>query len=104
VGIIAGKKYEDGKKVEMTIKEKQEIMVKFRNNDTNILLATNIIARGIDVRNACFVINVGPPKYSEKEADIDLDIYLHRVGRTGRHNDHGLALTFVEKVNLHRMV
>ena len=79
-------------------------MARFRNNDTNILLATNIIARGIDVRNACFVINVGPPKYSEKEADIDLDIYLHRVGRTGRHNDHGLALTFVEKVNLQRMV
>ena len=72
-------------------------MTKFRNNDTNILLATNIIARGIDVRNACFVINVGPPKISEKEVNIDLDIYLHRVGRTGRHNDHGLALTLVEE-------
>ena len=41
-------------------------MAKFRNNETNILCATNIIARGIDIRNACFVINVGPPKYSEK--------------------------------------
>ena len=88
----------------MSIKEKQEIMAKFRNNETNILLATNIIARGIDVRNACFVMNVGPPKYSEKEADIDLDIYLHRVGRTGRHNDRGIALTFVENINLKRMV
>ena len=95
VGIIAGKKYEDGKKVEMTITEKKDIMTRFRNNDTNVLLATNIIARGIDVRNACFVINVGPPKLSEREPGIDLDIYLHRVGRTGRHNDHGLALTFV---------
>lgn len=88
----------------MSIKEKQEIMAKFRNYETNILLATNIIARGIDVRNACFVINVGPPKYSEKENDIDLDIYLHRVGRTGRHNDHGLALTFLEKNILTRLV
>lgn len=88
----------------MSIKEKQDIMAKFRNNETNILLATNIIARGIDVRNACFVINVGPPKYSEKEADIDLDIYLHRVGRTGRHNDHGLALTLVEKHHLSRLI
>lgn len=104
MGIIAGKKYEDGKKVEMTIKEKTEIMTKFRNNDTNILLATNIIARGIDVRNACFVINVGPPKYSDKDNDIDLDIYLHRVGRTGRHNDRGLAVTFVEKHTLNRLV
>jgi superfamily II DNA/RNA helicase len=79
-------------------------MTKFRNNETNILLATNIIARGIDVRNACFVINVGPPKISEKDTDIDLDIYLHRVGRTGRHNDRGIALTFVEKHVLDRML
>jgi superfamily II DNA/RNA helicase len=88
----------------MTITEKRDIMTKFRNNDTNILLATNIIARGIDVRNACFVINVGPPKISERDTDIDLDIYLHRVGRTGRHNDRGLALTFLEKHVLERLL
>ena len=88
----------------MTITEKQNIMTKFRNNDTNILLATNIIARGIDVRNACFVMNVGPPKISEKDTDIDLDIYLHRVGRTGRHNDRGLALTFIEKHVVSRLI
>ncbi len=104
VGIIAAKKYEDGKKVDMSIEEKKDIMTKFRNNETNILLATNIIARGIDVRNACFVINVGPPKISEKEGDIDLDIYLHRVGRTGRHNDKGLALTLVTKDSVDRLV
>lgn len=88
----------------MGIEEKKDIMTKFRNNETNILLATNIIARGIDVRNACFVINVGPPKTSEKEGDIDLDIYLHRVGRTGRHNDKGLALTLVTKDSVDRLV
>jgi superfamily II DNA/RNA helicase len=104
VGIIAAKKYEDGKKVEMSIGEKTTVMTKFRNNETNILLATNIIARGIDVRNACFVINVGPPKTSEKESDIDLDIYLHRVGRTGRHNDKGLALTLIQKESVDRLV
>lgn len=69
-------------------------MAKFRTNETNILLTTNIIARVIDMRNACFVINASAPKYSEKENDIDLDTYLHRAGRTGRHNDHGLVLTF----------
>lgn len=84
----------------MSITEKTTVMTKFRNNETNILLATNIIARGIDVRNACFVINIGPPKTSEKDADIDLDIYLHRVGRTGRHNDKGLALTLIRKEDL----
>lgn len=56
-------------------------------------MCTNIMARGIDIRNAVFVINVGAPKKSDKENDIDVDIYLHRVGRTGRYNDKGIALT-----------
>ena len=68
-------------------------MQKFRNNETNILLATNIIARRIDVRNAVLAINVGVPKRTEKDSDVDVDTYLHRVGRTGRHNDKGVALT-----------
>jgi len=80
----------------MSITEKAEVMNKFRNNETNILLATNIIAR-IDVRNACFVINIDSPKGSDRDADIDLDIYLHRVGRTGKHNDKGVALTLIKK-------
>jgi len=104
VGIIAGKKYEDGKKVEMSIKEKQEIMIKFRNNASNILLATDIIARSIVARNFCFIINVGPPKLSEKDTDIDLDLYLYRLGRIGRHNDRGISLTLMEKHVLNRLL
>ena len=60
-------------------------------------MCTNIMARGIDIRNAVFVINVIPP-ISKTAANstnimIDVDMYLHRVGRTGRHNDKGVALT-----------
>lgn len=68
-------------------------MTKFRNSETNVLMCTNIMARGIDIRNAVFVINVGAPKKSDKDDIIDVDIYLHRVGRKGRHNDKGVALT-----------
>lgn len=71
-------------------------MQKFRNNETQVLLATNIIARGIDVRNAVLAMNVGVPKRTEKDDAIDVDTYLHRVGRTGRHNDKGVALTVTE--------
>lgn len=71
-------------------------MQKFRNNETNVLLATNIIARGIDVRNAVLAMNIGVPKRNEKDDAIDVDTYLHRVGRTGRHNDKGVALTITE--------
>ena len=81
----------------MPIKEKEQIMLKFRNNEINVLLCTNIMARGIDIRNAVFVINVGAPKRNDKEDDIDVDIYLHRVGRTGRHNDKGVALTLTNE-------
>ena len=98
-GIIAAKTFKDGKKEETTISEKNEIMQKFRNNETNVLLATNIIARGIDVRNAVLAMNVGVPKRNEKDDAIDVDTYLHRVGRTGRHNDRGVALTITEPQN-----
>ena len=55
------------------------------------------MARGIDNRNAVFVINIGIPKKSEKSGDIDVDMYLHRVGRIGRHNDKGVALTISDE-------
>jgi superfamily II DNA/RNA helicase len=51
------------------------------------------MARGIDIRNAVFVINASSPKKSDKDNDIDVDTYLHRVGRTGRYTDKGIALT-----------
>ena len=54
-------------------------MIKFRNNDLNILLATNIYTvRRTTVRNACFVINVGPPKNPQKE--VDYDTYIQGAG------------------------
>ncbi len=59
-------------------------------------MATNIIARGIYVRNAVLAINVGVPKKTEKDDFVDVDTYFHRIGRTGRHNDKGVALTVVE--------
>lgn len=81
----------------MPINEKESILTRFKNNEINVLLCTNIMARGIDIRNAVFVINIGAPKISSKDDDIDVDIYLHRVGRTGRHNDKGVALTISHK-------
>lgn len=90
---IAAKTYKDGKKVDLPHSEKEQIIKKFKHSETNILMCTNIMARGIDIRNATFVINACAPKKSDKENNIDVDIYLHRVGRTGRHNDKGVALT-----------
>jgi superfamily II DNA/RNA helicase len=69
-----------------------------------MLLCTNIMARGIDIRNAVFVINVCSPKKSNKSNDLDVDTYLHRVGRTGRHNDKGVALTIATAEEISKLV
>ncbi len=66
-----------------------------------ILLTTNLLSRGIDMRKVTLVINYSLPlKYkidkSDNAREVDLETYLHRVGRTGRFGDHGIALNLVD--------
>lgn len=62
------------------------VMDRFRNDETKILIATDISARGIDVPNVDYVVNYDLPE--------EPDQYVHRVGRTGRGNRKGEALSF----------
>jgi ATP-dependent RNA helicase RhlE len=62
----------------------------FRNSQMNILVATDVAARGIDVRDISHVINYDTPQ--------TYDDYVHRIGRAGRAEKPGYALTFVEKI------
>ena len=59
----------------------------FRTGSIKILVATDIAARGLDIRSISHVINYDMPE--------NTDAYIHRIGRTGRVNDIGDALTFV---------
>ncbi|WP_064605331.1 DEAD/DEAH box helicase [Streptobacillus moniliformis] len=59
----------------------------FKNKILNILVATDVAARGIDVSNLTHVINYSIPQES--------DSYVHRIGRTGRAGNKGIAITFV---------
>lgn len=61
----------------------------FRDNQINILVATDVAARGIDVKDISHVINYELPQ--------TYDDYVHRIGRAGRAGQPGQALTFVEK-------
>ena len=63
----------------------------FKSNTTNVLVATDVAARGIDVSDITHVIN-----YAEPQTYAD---YVHRIGRAGRAGKTGFALTFVEKSN-----
>lgn len=58
---------------------------KFKNKALNILVATNVAARGIDIQEISHVINYDVPE--------DLDNYVHRIGRTGRIGNKGVAIT-----------
>ena len=78
----------------MDRKERKEIMEMFRNNKISILVSTSLIARGIDLRNVCLVINADLPKKYLKNVP-DYHTYLHRIGRTGRFGDVGIALNLV---------
>lgn len=60
---------------------------KFKRNEIQILLATDVASRGLDINNVTHVINYDPPESYE--------VYIHRIGRTGRVNKIGTALTFV---------
>jgi ATP-dependent RNA helicase RhlE len=68
----------------------------FQNGEIKILIATDLIARGIDVTDVTQVINFDLPENTEN--------YIHRIGRTGRADKNGLAVTFVSEKDAATMV
>ena len=67
--------------------QRERIMKKFKTGDYQILIATDVVARGIDVENLELVVNYDVPQEEE--------YYVHRIGRTGRNGKEGKAYTFV---------
>ncbi|HEX7041925.1 MAG TPA: DEAD/DEAH box helicase [Patescibacteria group bacterium] len=68
--------------------QRQRILQQFKNGDIKILLATDVASRGLDIENVTHVINYEMP--------ASMEDYIHRIGRTGRADKKGKALTFVE--------
>jgi ATP-dependent RNA helicase RhlE len=68
----------------------------FKNGDCSILIATDIVARGIDVSEVTHVINFDIPDVPEN--------YMHRIGRTGRANKNGIAITLFSEFELQKVV
>jgi superfamily II DNA/RNA helicase len=67
--------------------ERDEVMYKFKAQQIDVLVATDIVARGIDIDDIQLVINYDVPH--------DAEDYVHRIGRTARANNEGEAVTFV---------
>jgi len=69
--------------------QRDRALKNFKNHSVNVLVATDVAARGLDIPNVSHVINYDIPK--------TYDDYVHRIGRTGRAGKTGTALTFIKK-------
>lgn len=75
--------------------ERDDLLAKFRSGESKVLIATNVLARGIDVSSVSMVINYDIPMKGRGDAEPDAETYLHRIGRTGRFGRVGVSISFV---------
>lgn len=67
--------------------EREATLKKFRDKKVKVIVATDVAARGLDIKNLTHVVNHSLP--------WDAESYVHRIGRTGRNGEKGVAITFV---------
>jgi len=84
MGLSVGEMHSDLDQV-----QRDHIMHEFKNNRVSILVATDIVSRGIDIDDISLVINYDVPH--------DAEDYVHRIGRTARASAKGMAITFVSE-------
>jgi ATP-dependent RNA helicase DbpA len=76
-------------------KHRDQVLVRFANNSCSVLVATDVAARGLDIKELQAVINYDLP--------WDPEVYVHRIGRTGRAGKKGLALSLCTEAELNRV-
>ena len=76
-------------------KERDKIMQEFRAGETRVLIASDIWGRGLDVQQVSLVINYDLP--------INKEMYLHRIGRSGRFGRKGIAINLVKEEELRNL-
>lgn len=72
---------------DLTQAQRDKVMKKFKHGRVDYLVATDVAARGLDIENVSHVINYDIPQ--------DPEVYVHRIGRTGRAGKTGMAITFI---------
>ncbi|MFU8812726.1 MAG: DEAD/DEAH box helicase [Balneolaceae bacterium] len=69
--------------------ERNKALQAFRNGQVPVIVATDVLARGIDIKGVSIIVNYDVPN--------NTDDYIHRIGRTGRYDKSGIAITFVTR-------
>lgn len=67
--------------------EREQALQRFRKGEIEVMIATDVAARGLDIESVTLVVNYDMPQ--------DIDSYVHRIGRTGRIGNEGEAITFI---------
>jgi len=83
-GFTVGEMHSD-----LTQAERDDVMLRFKNGRVDVLVATDIVSRGIDIDDIRMVVNFDVPH--------DCEDYVHRIGRTARAGSEGAAITFVSR-------
>ncbi len=89
MGLSVGEMHSD-----LDQKGRDEIMHEFKNNRVKMLIATDIVSRGIDIDDITLVINYDVP--------YEVEDYVHRIGRTARAGDEGMSITLVGREEQYR--
>ena len=93
---LRSKNYQvEGISSDLEQKEREETLLRFKSRKTRVLVATDILSRGIDIKDINLIINFDAPS--------DAEDYVHRIGRTARAETTGVAITLVNKVDLPKM-
>lgn len=77
-------------------KERNEVLLQFSHQSCTLLVATDVAARGIDIKDLPLVINFDLPSTPE--------MYVHRIGRTGRNGKTGVAISFFTQADIYKLV
>lgn len=77
-------------------RQRDQVLVRFANNSCPVLVATDVAARGLDIKSLQMVINYELPR--------DPEVYVHRIGRTGRAGEKGLAVSLVTPSQTPRVI
>ena len=88
MGVSCGQMHSD-----LSQAERDEVMFQFKSGQIDVLVATDILARGIDIDDIAMVINYDVPH--------DAEDYVHRIGRTARAQRDGVAITFVSDQDMY---
>ena len=78
---------------DLTQEERNDVMFRFKSGATDVLVATDILARGIDIDDITMVINYDVPH--------DVEDYVHRIGRTARAERDGVAITLINEADVY---